>query len=71
MVARSAPEYRARRSDSIWLVRASRAPLDSGFATPHWPVGWPGGGKTLAEQKVIYEELARADAPRLILFFVK
>ena len=42
----------------------------AGFATPHWPEGWPGGGRSLAEQKIIYEEVARADAPRLILYFV-
>jgi len=42
----------------------------AGYATPHWPQGWPGGGRSLAEQKVIYEEIARADAPRLILYFV-
>ena len=42
----------------------------AGYATPHWPEGWPGGGRSLAEQKVIYEEIARADAPRLILSFV-
>lgn len=42
----------------------------AGYATPHWPQGWPGGGRSLAEQKVIFEEVARADAPRLILYFV-
>ena len=42
----------------------------AGYATPHWPQGWPGGGRSLAEQKVIYEEVARADAPRLILYFM-
>ncbi len=42
----------------------------AGYATPHWPEGWPGGGRSLGEQQVIYEEVARADAPRLILFFV-
>lgn len=42
----------------------------AGYATPHWPEGWPGGGRTLAEQKVIFEEIARVDAPRLILYFV-
>jgi alkylation response protein AidB-like acyl-CoA dehydrogenase len=42
----------------------------AGYATPHWPQGWPGGGRSLAEQKVIFEEIARADAPRLILFFI-
>jgi len=42
----------------------------AGYANPHWPAQWPGGGRSLAEQKVIYEELARADAPRLLLSFV-
>lgn len=42
----------------------------AGYATPHWPQGWHGGGRSLAEQKVIYEEIARADAPRLIMYFV-
>ena len=42
----------------------------AGYAIPHWPKPWPGGGRSLAEQKVIYEELARADAPRLLLSFV-
>jgi alkylation response protein AidB-like acyl-CoA dehydrogenase len=44
--------------------------VEAGYATPHWPAEWPGGGRGLAEQKIIYEEIARADAPRLILFFV-
>lgn len=43
---------------------------EGGYAVPHWPAGWPGGGRGLAEQKVIYEELARADTPRLLLTFV-
>jgi alkylation response protein AidB-like acyl-CoA dehydrogenase len=49
-----------------WFGKLSQA----GYATPHWPQGWPGGGRSLTEQKIIYEEVARADAPRLILFFV-
>ena len=49
-----------------WFFKLSGA----GFATPHWPAEWPGGGRSLAEQKIIYEEIARADAPRLILYFV-
>jgi len=49
-----------------WFGRLAAA----GYATPHWPEGWPGGGRSLAEQKIIYEEVARADAPRLILYFV-
>lgn len=44
--------------------------VEGGFAIPHWPAEWPGGGRSLAEQKVIYEELARADTPRLLLSFV-
>ncbi len=42
----------------------------AGYAVPHWPAQWPGGGRSLAQQKVIYEELARADTPRLLLSFV-
>jgi alkylation response protein AidB-like acyl-CoA dehydrogenase len=49
-----------------WFTRL----VDAGYAIPHWPREWPGGGRSLAEQKVIYEELARADAPRLLLSFV-
>lgn len=44
--------------------------VKAGYATPHWPEGWHGGGRSLSDQKVIFEELARADAPRLILYFV-
>lgn len=49
-----------------WFARL----VDGGYAVPHWPVSWPGGGWSLAAQKVLYEELARADAPRLLLSFV-
>tara|TARA_R110001599_G_scaffold26856_2_gene94581 strand:+ start:20166 stop:21341 length:1176 start_codon:yes stop_codon:yes gene_type:complete len=49
-----------------WFAKLAEA----GYAIPHWPKKWPGGGRSLAEQKVIYEELARADAPRLLLSFV-
>ncbi|HVW44536.1 MAG TPA: acyl-CoA dehydrogenase family protein [Amycolatopsis sp.] len=48
-----------------WLARLRSA----GWAVPHWPAEW-GGGYSLAEQAVIFEELARADAPRLALHFV-
>jgi alkylation response protein AidB-like acyl-CoA dehydrogenase len=44
--------------------------VEGGYAIPHWPAEWPGGGRSLAEQKVIYEELARADTPRLLLSFL-
>ena len=49
-----------------WFGKLAKA----GYAVPHWPAKWPGGGRSLAEQKIIYEELARADAPRLLLSFV-
>jgi alkylation response protein AidB-like acyl-CoA dehydrogenase len=41
-----------------------------GLATSHWGAGWPGGGRSLEEQIVIVEELVRAEAPRLILYFI-
>lgn len=44
--------------------------IKAGYATPHWPEGWYGGGRSLTDQKIIFEEVARADAPRLILYFV-
>lgn len=44
--------------------------VKAGYAIPHWPANFPGGGRSLAEQKVIYEELAKADCPRLLLSFV-
>jgi alkylation response protein AidB-like acyl-CoA dehydrogenase len=53
-------------SQRAWLARLVAA----GYATPHWPKDWPGGGRTFAEQVAIFEEIARADAPRMSLFFV-
>jgi alkylation response protein AidB-like acyl-CoA dehydrogenase len=41
----------------------------AGFAVPHWPREW-GGGLSVAEQVVLYQELAARDAPRLVLAFV-
>jgi alkylation response protein AidB-like acyl-CoA dehydrogenase len=41
----------------------------AGFAVPHWPTEW-GGGMSVAEQVVLYQELAAHDAPRLVLAFV-
>jgi alkylation response protein AidB-like acyl-CoA dehydrogenase len=41
----------------------------AGFAVPHWPREW-GGGMPVGEQIVLYQELAAADAPRLVLAFV-
>ena len=41
----------------------------AGYAVPHWPAEW-GGGMSAAEQMVLYQELAAADAPRLVLAFI-
>lgn len=41
----------------------------AGYAVPHWPREW-GGGLTVPEQIVLYQELAAHDAPRLVLAFV-
>jgi alkylation response protein AidB-like acyl-CoA dehydrogenase len=40
-----------------------------GYAVPHWPKEW-GGGMSVPEQVVLYQELAAHDAPRLVLAFV-
>ena len=53
-------------SQRSWFAKLVKA----GYGIPHWPKEWPGGGRSLAEQKVIYEELASADCPRLLLSFV-
>ncbi|CDO11460.1 acyl-CoA dehydrogenase [Mycolicibacterium cosmeticum] len=48
-----------------WFATLHRA----GYAVPHWPARW-GGGMSVAEQIVLYQELAAHDAPRLVLAFV-
>ncbi len=62
--AQSHAEFAA--SQRAWFL----ALVAAGYAIPHWPAKWPGGGRSLAAQKVIYEELAAADTPRLLLSFV-
>ena len=49
-----------------WWFAELRA---AGWAVPHWPKEW-GGGLSVAEQVVLYQELAAFDAPRLSLAFV-
>lgn len=44
--------------------------IPSGYATPHWDATWTGGGQPLEKQVIIFEEMARADAPRLLLYFI-
>ncbi|BCK55069.1 acyl-CoA dehydrogenase family protein [Nocardia wallacei] len=48
-----------------WFQRLRAA----GYAVPHWPREY-GGGMPVAEQIVLYQELAAHDAPRLVLAFV-
>ncbi len=72
--ANAPKDWRAQSVDSDAFFRIQRdwflKLVEGGYAVPHWPAEWPGGGKSLAEQKVIYEEMARADTPRLLLSFV-
>jgi alkylation response protein AidB-like acyl-CoA dehydrogenase len=55
------------------FVRFQKAWFDelhsAGYAVPHWPAEW-GGGMSVENQVVLYQELAAHDAPRLVLAFV-
>jgi alkylation response protein AidB-like acyl-CoA dehydrogenase len=62
--SRTQADFVATQRD--WFARL----VEAGYAIPHWPARFPGGGRSLAAQKVIYEELAKADTPRLLLSFV-
>lgn len=53
------------RFQKAWFAELHAA----GFAVPHWPREW-GGGMSVADQIVLYQELAAHDAPRLVLAFV-
>jgi alkylation response protein AidB-like acyl-CoA dehydrogenase len=53
------------RFQKAWFAELRTA----GYAVPHWPAQW-GGGLSVAEQIVLYQELAAHDAPRLVLAFV-
>ena len=69
------PDWRAAQTgvDDEEFVRFQKAWFaelhSAGFAVPHWPREW-GGGMSVAEQVVLYQELAAHDAPRLVLAFV-
>ncbi|BBX83396.1 acyl-CoA dehydrogenase family protein [Mycolicibacterium aubagnense] len=60
-----APEAEFVRFQKAWFAELHAA----GFAVPHWPREW-GGGMSVADQIVLYQELAAHDAPRLVLAFV-
>jgi alkylation response protein AidB-like acyl-CoA dehydrogenase len=59
----SEEEFAAFQKD--WFQQLRRV----GLAVPHWPREW-GGGMSVAQQIVLYQELAARDAPRLVLAFV-
>ncbi|SHM66494.1 acyl-CoA dehydrogenase family protein [Cryptosporangium aurantiacum] len=59
------PEAEYVRFQQAWFQELRAA----GLAVPHWPAEW-GGGLSAASQTVLYQELAAADAPRLVLAFV-
>ncbi|MGX9673318.1 acyl-CoA dehydrogenase family protein [Mycobacterium sp. HM-7] len=59
------PETEFVRFQKAWFAELHAA----GFAVPHWPREW-GGGMSVADQIVLYQELAAHDAPRLVLAFV-
>ena len=53
------------RFQKSWFAELHSA----GYAVPHWPREW-GGGMSVAQQIILYQELAAHDAPRLVLAFV-
>lgn len=50
----------------VWLGKLR----DAGLAAPHWPQEAGGGARSLQDQFMIYEEIARARAPRAVLHLV-
>ena len=60
----STKDFRTFQRD--WL----RTLRDGGYAAPHWVKEWGGGGYSLAEQIVIFEEFSRLNAPPLRNYFV-
>jgi alkylation response protein AidB-like acyl-CoA dehydrogenase len=59
------PDVEYVRFQQAWFQELREA----GFAVPHWPAEW-GGGMSVNDQIVLYQELAAHDAPRLVLAFV-
>lgn len=61
-----ADEETYRKFQFWWLSELRRI----GLATPHWPKEWGGPGLPFSHQIIVYEELARADAPELDLMVI-
>jgi len=75
--ARNVPKgWRESQADAddeavVAFQRDWRATLESGgFLAPQWPASMGGCDMPLAQQAILAEELARADAPRLSLYQV-
>jgi alkylation response protein AidB-like acyl-CoA dehydrogenase len=49
-----------------WFAKLRAA----GLALPHWPKAWGGEDLPIEYQAVIYEEIARSNAPRPVLYFI-
>ena len=64
MTGATEEEYVALQREWFATLRAG------GYAAPHWPAEWGGGGLSLARQIVLAEELARARAPHIGLFHI-
>lgn len=47
-----------------------RNPAAAGYATPYRGPDWSDGGGNLADRIAIFQKLARAGAPRHLLYFV-
>ncbi len=63
MTGAAEPEMLAFERDWLQVLRSG------GIAVPHWPARW-GGGFSLPEQVIIFQELARSDAPHLHSHYV-
>ena len=61
-----APEDEHVAFQKFWF----RKMMEGGYGAPHWPAEWGGSGFSFAQQIILYEEIARAGAPRLILYFI-
>jgi len=63
---RGASEEDHVRFQREWFVTLR----SGGYLVPHWPKVWGGAEMSFARQIVLYEEIARAGAPRLVLYFI-
>ncbi|MCY4041457.1 MAG: acyl-CoA dehydrogenase family protein [Gammaproteobacteria bacterium] len=61
----------ATEEDSLQFQRDWFSSLESeGLATAHWPTRWGGVNLSLSAQSIIYEELARVNAPMIPAYVI-